>query len=270
MKAAGKKFPYVSAGALFAIALMCLFSPLFAGGAPRMDFEAASLPPSASHLFGTDPLGRDLFAMIFSGGRSSLFIGIFAAALSAAVAFVYGTAAGLAGETADSLMMRLAELLLAIPPILYVVTIQAAIGSPGAASVAAAIGLTSWMNVAKMVRTEVLRVRGSEYVLWARHMGGGFFYVMRKHLLPNSAPAVMFMVISSIGGAIAAEATLSFLGVGLPANVVSWGSLMSLSQNALLTGDWWVVLIPGAFLVTTLVCIVNVGEFYRRKNTPDT
>jgi len=245
---------------------MCVIVPLFTRGATRMNFDAFMMPPSAAHWFGTDPLGRDLFLMICHGGRVSLHVGLLATVFATLIAMVYGAAAGLAGETADALLMRAVELLLSVPSILYVVTIQAILGAPSPTSIAVVIGLTSWMNMAKMIRAEVLRVRRTEYVLSALHMGGGFMYVLGRHLLPNFVPAILFMVVSNVGSAIAAEATLSFMGIGLPATVVSWGSLMSLSQNALLTGKWWMILIPGLFLVTALVCVTNIGEYYRKIN----
>jgi peptide/nickel transport system permease protein len=232
-----------------------------------MHLEALSQPPSMAFPFGTDSLGRDLFKMVWQGGRSSVYIGVLATAVSTAIAVAYGTASGLSGERGDAVLMRIVELLLSVPSILYIVSIQAALGKPSASSVAAVIGLTSWMSVAKMVRSEVLRVRRSEYVLAAKQMGGGFLYILWQHLMPNFFPAILFMVVGNIGAAIGAEATLSFMGIGLPTDVVSWGSLMSLSQRALLTASWWIILIPGFFLVTTLVCVTNIAEYYRRRQT---
>jgi peptide/nickel transport system permease protein len=231
-----------------------------------MVFDALNEPPSAAHLFGTDPLGRDLFRMVWHGGLVSIYIGLFATAISTLIAMVYGTISGLANRFIDSAMMRTVELFLSIPSILYVVSIQAILGKPTATSIAVVIGLTSWMNISKMVRSEVLRVRRHEYVLSAKMMGGRFSYILKKHLLPNFVPATMFMVVSNIGQAIATEATLSFMGIGLPPSDISWGSLMSLSEKALLTSSWWIICIPGFFLVTTLVCITNLGEHYRRRN----
>ncbi|MDR1271941.1 MAG: ABC transporter permease [Clostridiales Family XIII bacterium] len=263
----GHRFPKVSAALLGIIAVMCLTSPIWNGGNPtHMVFDALDLPPGGDWLFGTDTLGRDIFSMIWHGGRVSIYIGVSATVITALIAIVYGTISGLAGDFADSLMMRFVEVLLSIPSILYVISIQAVLGTPTATSIAVVIGLTSWMNISKMVRSEVMRVRRSEYVLSAKQMGGGFFYILFRHLLPNFIPAIMFMVVYNIGQAIATEATLSFLGIGLPTNVVSWGSLMALSEKALLTGSWWIIIIPGFFLVTTLVCITNLGEYYRRKN----
>lgn len=261
------KFPRYSAMILGVIAVLCMVMPFLYGSASRMDFDAVNLPPSAVHLFGTDTLGRDIFKMIWHGGRISLYIGLLATVISTGIAMIYGTAAGLAGQVADALLMRTIELLLSIPAILYVITIQAILGKPSVTSVALVIGFTSWMNMAKVVRTEVLSVRRTEFVLSAQQMGGGFSYVLRQHLLPNFVPAILFMVVSNVASAIAVEATLSFMGIGLPTEVVSWGSLMSLAQEALLTGSWWIIMIPGIFLVGTLVCLTNIGEYYRRINT---
>jgi peptide/nickel transport system permease protein len=125
------------------------------------------------------------------------------------------------------------------------------------------------MAVAKMVRSEVRQMRNAEFVLAARSMGAGFFYILWHHLMPNFMSAIMFMIVTNLGSAIAMEATLSFLGLGLPTNVISWGSLMSLSQNAMLTGAWWLLLIPGIFLVVTLICITEIGESLRTQNRRD-
>lgn len=126
------------------------------------------------------------------------------------------------------------------------------------------IGLTSWASIAKVVRTEVRRLRSSEYVLASRCMGGGFFHVLRQHLAPNFFSSILFMVVMNIRSAITAESTLSFLGIGLPIEVVSWGSMLSLSEKALLTDAWWIIVIPGVFLVATLLCITELANVMRR------
>lgn len=258
------KFPLLSVSVLSLIIVLCIIIPLFDRSNPTyMYFDSLDMPPNSKYLFGTDSLGRDIFKMIWHGGRISIFIGLVSTIISTFIAVVYGTISGLAGEFIDNIMMRFVELLLSIPSILYVISIQAILGKPSTMSISLVIGLTSWMNISKMVRVEVLRVSRTEYVLSAKQMGGGFFYVLKNHLLPNFVPAILFMVISNIGSAIATEATLSFMGIGLPTNIVSWGSLMSLSQKALLTSSWWIILIPGLFLVITLMCIIDIGEYYR-------
>ena len=124
---------------------------------------------------------------------------------------------------------------------------------------------TSWMSIAKIIRTEVRQLRNNEYVIAARCMGGGFFYILYKHLAPNFLSSIMFMVVMNIRSAIVEESTLSFIGIGLPLEVISWGSMLSLSEKALLTGAWWIILIPGVFLVVTLLCITSIGDCIRKK-----
>ena len=256
--------PYASAAILAVIILACLLAELLMPYDPTyMNLSEINLPPGNGHMFGTDTLGRDLFSVILYGGRISIFIGLLATVISTALAVVYGTAAGLASDRIDDLMMRLAEILMSVPQLLMVMFIQAIMGKATVISISVVIGITGWMAVAKMVRSEVKQLRTSGFVLAARTMGGGFFYILRKHLMPNFMSAIMFMIVTNIGSAMITESTLSFLGLGLPTDVISWGSLMSLSQRAMLTGSWWMIIIPGVFLVTTLICVTEIGEYLR-------
>ena len=265
-----EKKPAVAIAILGVIILGCLICELFIPYDPgRMMLDQISQPPSASHIFGTDTLGRDLFSVIWHGGRISITVGLLATLISTFIAVIYGTAAGLAGNKLDDLMMRFTEILLSIPQILTVIFIQAIWGDATVLSISVVIGITGWMAVAKMVRSEVKQLRNAGFVLAARTMGAGFFYILRKHLMPNFMSAIMFMIVTNIGSAIAMEATLSFMGLGLPTDIISWGSLMSLSQRAMLTGAWWMLLIPGVFLVVTLICITDIGEYLRVRNRKD-
>ncbi len=262
--------PLISITILAVILAGCFICELFIPSDPtRMVLDQISQPPSASHIFGTDTLGRDLFSVIWHGGRISITVGLLATLISTVIAVVYGTAAGLANRKIDDLMMRFTEILLSIPQILMVIFIQAIWGDATVISISVVIGITGWMAVAKMVRSEVKQLRNAGFVLAARTMGAGFFYIMRKHLMPNFMSAIMFMIVTNIGSAIAMEATLSFMGLGLPTDIISWGSLMSLSQRAMLTGAWWILLIPGIFLVVTLICITDIGEYLRVRNRKD-
>lgn len=231
-----------------------------------MDGQAISLAPCRAHPLGTDSLGRDLLAMILYGGRLSLYIGLLSALLSSLLALVYGAISGLAPGALDALLMRFCELLMSLPSLILVLFLQAVWGKPTPTSIAVVLALTSWMTLAKLVRSEVRRIRESDYILSAKIMGADFTYLLQKHLLPNLISPAMFMVVSSFGQAIIAETTLSFLGLGLPVSQVSWGSLLSLSKNALLSNQWWMILLPGLVLVTTLVCITELGEYARARN----
>ena len=244
--------------------LGCIFCGFFTGDDPyRMELTQINQAPSAEHLFGTDTLGRDIFTLIWYGGRRSLFIGAFATLISTAIAVIYGSISGLAGRTVDSIMMRFSEIMLSIPSLLLIIFMQAVIGQRNVVGISIIIGITGWMSVAKMVRTEVRKIRDSEYVLISRMMGGSFMHILIKHLAPNFISTIMFMVVMNIRSAIVAESTLSFLGIGLPVEIITWGSMLSLSEKALLTGSWWIILIPGVFLIVTLLCVTAIGNFIR-------
>ena len=109
-----------------------------------------------------------------------------------------------------------------------------------------------------------MQLRNSEYILAAKAMGGGFFYLLRRHLAPNFIPSILFMVVMNVRTAIAAESTLSFMGLGLPLETVTWGGMLSLSEKALLSGAWWIILIPGGFLTVTLLCVTSLGDHLRK------
>lgn len=261
------RLPVVSMILLGLILLGCLFAELFMNHDPLyLDLANLSSPPSSSFWFGTDPMGRDIFSMIWYGGRISLLIGLLSAALSTAIAVIYGSISASAPKAVDDGLMRFAELVMSIPSILTVIFLQAVIGQSNPFALATVIGVTSWMNMAKIVRTEVQRIRKSTYIEAARTMGAGFWYILFKHLLPGLIPAIMFMVVTNIGAAIGTEATLSFLGIGLPVETVSWGSMLSQADRALMTGNWWLIVIPGLFLVATLVCITDIGNYIRKEN----
>lgn len=262
-----KRFPLISTLVLGLIILGCLLAGKIMQGDPSyMNLAEVSFPPGKGHYFGTDTMGRDIFAMIWQGGRVSLYIGILATAISSVTAIVYGCASGLMPQWLDDMLMRFTEIILSIPSILLVIFLQALLGEATATSIAVVIGLTSWMNIAKVVRSEVRQIRNSDFVLASRLAGGKFFYILWRHLFPNFISSTMFMIVTNVSGAIATEATLSFLGIGLPMEIISWGSMMSLAQKALLSNSWWIILIPGTFLVTTLVCITNIGEYIRIRN----
>lgn len=230
-----------------------------------LDLKNFNAAPNREFLFGTDSMGRDIFSMIWYGGRTSLVIGIVATALSAAVGIIFGALSGSMPEWADGVLMRFTEILLSVPGLLLVVFLQAILGKANVFSISFVIGITSWMSIAKVVRTEVRELRTREYVIVSKCMGGGFFHILWKHLTPNFISAIMFMVIMNIRNAIVAESTLSFMGLGLPVEEISWGSMLSLSENALLTNAWWIILIPGMFLLITLVCVTDLGNYLRRR-----
>lgn len=259
--------PILSMVILGIIILGCAFCELIMTKDPTyIDLMNYTKAPDKEFLFGTDTLGRDIFSMVWYGGRVSLFIGFVSTVISTLIALVFGALSGIAPQWVDTLMMRLTEILLSIPNLLVIILLQAIMGEANVVSISVVIGVTSWTSIAKVVRTEVRQIRSSEYVIASKCMGGSFWHILWKHLTPNFISSIMFMVVMNIRTAIVSESTLSFMGIGLPLEIISWGSMLSLSEKALLTKAWWIILIPGLFLIVTLMCVTNLGN-YLRKNT---
>ncbi len=188
------KRPVAALSVLALLVLGCLFCRMFIPKDPSyMDLQNCSVPPGKEFWFGTDAMGRDLFSMIWYGGRISLFIGFASAGISTAIAILFGSASGLAPRWLDGLLMRFAEILLSVPELLLVVLIQAALGSANILTISLCVGITGWETMAKVIRTEVRQLRRSEYVIASKSMGGGFFHILWEHLTPNFIPSIMFI-----------------------------------------------------------------------------
>ncbi len=266
-KKARKDYPRLSVVILLAILLCCLLAELLMTKDPSyLDLKHCNVAPNREFLFGTDTLGRDIFSGIWYGGRISIAIGFLATLISTLIAVVYGSLSGIAPAWLDALLMRFTEIFLSVPSLLLVLFFQAILGQANVLSLSLVIGLTNWASIAKVVRIEVLQLKNSEYVVASRCMGGSFFHILGRHLAPNFIASIMFMVVMNVRTAIVAESTLSFLGMGLPLEIISWGSMLSLAEKALLTGSWWIILIPGTFLVTLLMCLTNIGNYLRKSS----
>lgn len=263
-----RRCPYFTVGLLIFIILACMFCEIWMPYNPtEMNLKEVYSSPSMSHLFGTDSMGRDLLCMIGYGGRISLFIGIVATIISSSIGIVYGTINAFASNRVDRIMRRFIEIILSMPSILVIVFLQGMLGTKTPLSIAIVIGVSRWMPIAQIVRIEVKKLKQMEYVLAARVMGSSFFRVLLKHLIPNFMPAIMFMIISEIGLSIGLESTLSFLGLGLPLETLSWGSLLALSQKSVLQNHWWMIVIPGIFLVLTLCAMTRLGHVMQKGNS---
>lgn len=248
------------------VVLGCVFAPFITNHDPsRYYYEALSKAPNSEFFFGTDSMGRDLYSIMFYGGRSSLIIGVFGAAIIALIGITYGTISGTAGEKTDAVLMRITEMCGAIPSMLMILIITAIFPAKNVFTMSIVVGITGWFGLARITRTEVRQIRNTDYVLYARSTGGQIGYVMWYHLIPNFLSAIMFVVVSGVSSCMTTESTLSFLGLGLPLDVLSWGSMLSLADKALITNDWWVIIVPGVFLVITLICITDLGNFLRKE-----
>ncbi|MGN0293974.1 MAG: ABC transporter permease [Lachnospiraceae bacterium] len=258
--------PVASVIILLIIVTGCLFAEHIYNHDPSGFYlEHLNAAPDGEFYFGTDSLGRDIFSMIWYGGRASILIGLMSMAIITVIGITYGCVSGMAGGRIDAFMMRAVELANSIPNLLIVLLLVSVMGKQNIFKISIVIGVTGWFGLARIVRSEIRQIRNSEYVLASKSMGAGFGYLMVKHLVPNLVAAIMFVVISSISSSMSMESTLSFLGLGLPVDVISWGSMLSLANKALLLNTWWVIVIPGVFLIVTLLCITGIGNYFRKE-----
>ncbi len=197
----------------------------------RINLFDTNAPPSAAHWFGTDELGRDVFARTAVGGRVTLLVGLVAAVIDLVVGTVYGGVAGLAGGWVDEVMMRAVDVLYAIP-LLPVVILLAMVLGRGIGAIIAAIALVNWLGMARLVRGQVLQLKRQEYVLAARALGLPSWRVLFGHLLPNAAAPILAWMAYSVPSAIFAEAFLSYVGLGVQSPQTSWGAMVSNGSNA--------------------------------------
>ncbi|HEY4554554.1 MAG TPA: ABC transporter permease [Bacillaceae bacterium] len=237
-----------------------LFAPLLTPHDPlaiRMD--SVLLPPGSEHILGTDELGRDIFSRLLYGGRVSIFVGAVTMLLSIAVGVAYGAVSGLAGGLIDRIMMRTIDAFLSIPSLLLMIGLQMMF-PPSLMTIVLVISLTSWMPVARLIRTEILTLKKEAFIQASTVVGASLGQLLFRHMLPQCLPSVIVLAINSLSHAILAEATLSFLGIGLPPQEPSWGNILMGAQGHLLSGAWWLVIFPGACITYSILVINFLGD----------
>ncbi len=222
-------------------------------------------PPSSEHWFGTDKLGRDVSAGMIHGSRVSLSIGFVAVGIALVIGVVLGAIAGYFGSWMDLVISRLFEIMLSIPTFFLLITV-AALLPPSIFLTMAIIGMTGWVSIARFTRNEFLRIRSQDYVTAAIALGVSDRKVMFKHILPNALAPVIVSVVLGIAGAILVESSLSFLGIGVPAELVTWGSI--LQEASTTTFAWWLAVFPGFAIFITVLAYYLVGEGLREVLDP--
>ena len=245
----------VLASALFA-EVVSTHDPLAQNVAERLG------PPSASHFFGTDGFGRDVFSRVVHGARSSLYVGFVAVALGAVVGVGIGVGSAYAGGSLDLVLQRLIDVLLGFPfLVLAIIVVVGLKGSPSSVAVAIALGLAP--QISRVARASALAVKQETYILAARLDGLRSLGIIWKHLLPNSISAILSQVTGYLGTAVAAEATLGFLGLGVPPPYPSWGGMLQEGARQYLEAAPWVVIFPGLALSLTVVSFALLGDMVR-------
>ncbi|MFC4165812.1 ABC transporter permease [Teichococcus aestuarii] len=273
------------------VALVCILGAVLAPWiAPHNPFDLASLnlmdafnPPAwteegnASFLLGTDDQGRDVLSAIMYGARVSLIVGLSAVVFSTVVGVGLGLLAGYLGGTVDAVLMRVADIQLTFPSILVALLIdgivRAALPPEAHEAIALyvvvfAIGVSNWPQFARTVRGSTLVERNKEYVLAARVIGLSKLRIMLTHVLPNVLGPVLVIATLNLGFAILAEATLSFLGVGVPPTQPSLGTLIRIGNDFLFSGEWWITLFPGIALVALVLSVNLLGDWLRDALNP--
>jgi len=216
--------------------------------------------PSAQHWLGTDALGRDVAAGMVHGTRVSLTIGLVVVAIQASIGIVLGGVAGYYGGWVDIALSRLFEMMLGIPTFFLIITV-AAIFPPSIYVIMVILGLTGWVGIARFIRGEFLKVRSQDFVTAARSLGASDARVMFRHILPNAVAPVLVSMAFGVASAILLESGLSFLGIGVPQHLVTWGSILSESRAS--TFAWWLAVFPGVAIFVTVTAYNLLGDGLR-------
>lgn len=260
--------------ALIVLALVVLCAVLASVLSPfdpnAQDLLTRLSPPqwTGGHLLGTDNLGRDVLSRLIYGARISLFVGLAVALISGTIGALVGIVAGYRGGWADRVLMRLADVQLAFPAILLALAVVAFLGN-GLWVVIIVLGVTNWVSYARVARSSVLSLRERDYVLVARAIGVGPATIMRRHLLPNVLASLITIAALNVASAIVVESALSFLGLGVPADIPTWGSMLADGQLYLGT-SWWIAVFPGLALTLTALSINITGDAIRDAVDPRT
>ena len=252
------------------VVLAALLAPYLAPHDPARQIDVlagAQLPPGAGHPLGTDRVGRDVLSRVLYGARVTLAAAVPAVLVSTTLGAAVGGAAGYLGGAVDSVSMRGVDLLLAFPRIVILVA-AAALFEPSLGLVILLLGLTGWMDVARLVRGEVLSIRERPYVRAAENLDLGRVRVLVRHVLPNAAGPLLVAATLGVADAALAEATLSFLGLGVQPPTPSLGGMVAGGRDALI-GAWWVVVFPGAVLTATVLGFNLLGEAARAEAAGD-
>ena len=244
------------------VSLFAIFGPMFCPYAyDEADFFSIAQWPSKAHWFGTDALGRDLYVRVLYGARISLSIGVVAALVNMVIGVLYGGIAGYFGGKVDNVMMRIVDIIIALPSLLYTILLMMLMGS-NVRSILIALCLSSWVGTARITRSQVVSLKHQEYALAAKLAGASDFQILLRHLLPNAMGPIIVSVMFLIPGAIFSEAYLSYIGLGIKPPNCSWGVLAK-DGIAQLRIHPYQVFVPAFLICTTMLALNLLGDGLR-------
>ncbi|WP_298208436.1 ABC transporter permease [Ferrimicrobium sp.] len=247
------------------LVLLLLFSfvgPIFYHSDTSVATYSINLPPGAGHPLGTDPSGRDVLGRLMTGGQDSLIIGIISALIATIIGTLWGAISGFFGGFVDTLLMRIVDVLLAIPTIFILLYLET-IYHPTVLLLIITISVVSWLTAARLVRGETLSLRTREYVRAVRIMGGGRFRTIIRHIIPNTIGVVVVQATFTVANSILLLATLGFLGFGLAPPAADWGSMLSGGVTYIYDGYWWLIYPAGILIVLTVLAFNFIGDALR-------
>lgn len=247
---------------ILSLALIAILAPLISPYEPtKIDVHNVLSPPSKAHPLGTDELGRDLLSRMIWGSRASLKVGFIAVGIAITIGIIIGAFAGYYGGKIDALLMRFVDIMLAFPTFFLILAVIAII-EPSISTIMIVIGLTGWMDVARLVRAEFLTLKERDFILAAKAIGASDLRIIFRHILPNALSPVFVAATFGIAGAILIESGLSFLGLGVQPPEPSWGNILTSGKDNI-TVAWWLSLFPGIAILITVLSYNLVGEGLR-------
>jgi peptide/nickel transport system permease protein len=242
--------------------VLSVLTPVIAPYDPAaIDVDSILVPPSASHLFGTDDLGRDVFTRMLYGAGISLKVGFVAVGIAVLIGTLLGAVSGYYGGLVDVVIMRFVDIMLCFPSFFLILAVIAFM-EPSIFNIMAVIGLTSWMGITRLVRAEFLSLKERDFVLAVRAMGAGAPRIIFGHILPNAMAPVLVSATLGIAAAVLTESALSFLGIGVQPPTPSWGNMLTQGQNVLGIA-WWLSFFPGMAILITVLGYNLLGEGIR-------
>jgi peptide/nickel transport system permease protein len=267
-------FPYIPAAIIVTVVLTAIFAEVLAPHNPEVGILGERFRPpawqtggSTNHLLGTDHLGRDVLSRLIFGARISIIVGFMAVAVAGSIGTVLGIVSGYLGRWADQIIMRTTDAWLALPALMFAIFLAAILG-PSVSNIIIILGAVFWTRYARVIRGEVLSLKERDFVRLAIVAGCSKRKIMLKHILPNVINTAIVLGTLQLGIVIIAEASLSFLGVGVPPPQPAWGLMLADGKKGLMAGYWWLTVLPGSCIALMVLSANLLGDWLRVKLDP--